>query len=211
MWITYDDSSVDMEHYHVNDVSRPFEHKIKLNLYHKSYRVRIKLLSSKKLIDKIHSGQYVDFTEFPPTKGRVRTPLYNGQLLLVQMEDVASSKKLIPDFPTWAQCFTIFTAVLSAHNPTLLPDLITYLTDTATHAKRFRWSCWTQGLVPRILEALRSHFRQFTVLLWIITTMDMPWKPYEIPINFHGPWNFIIHENLPFHGFFIDTSWHCLW
>jgi len=52
----------------------------------------------KKLIDKIHTGQYVNFTEFPPAKGRVRTPLYDGQLLLVQMEDVASSKKLIPDF-----------------------------------------------------------------------------------------------------------------
>ena len=84
----------------------------------------------------------VDFTEFPPAKGRVRTPLYNGQLLLVQMEDVASSKNLIPDFPTWAQCFAFFTAVLGAHNPTLLPDLMTYLTDTATHAKRFRWPSW---------------------------------------------------------------------
>ena len=46
MIITYDDSSVDMEHYHVNDVSRSSEYKITLNLYHKSYRVRIKLLNS---------------------------------------------------------------------------------------------------------------------------------------------------------------------
>jgi len=96
----------------------------------------------KKLIDKIHSGQYVHFTEFPPAKGRVRTPLYDGQLLLVQMEDVARSKKLIPDFPTWPKCFANFMAVLVAHNPTLLPDLMTYLTDTATHAKRFRWHSW---------------------------------------------------------------------
>ena len=39
-------------------------------------------------------------------------------------------------FPTWAQCFVIFMAVLiGAHNPTLIPDLMTYLTDTATHVQ----------------------------------------------------------------------------
>ena len=97
----------------------------------------------RKVIEKIQTGQYVDFADFSPAKGRIRTPLCSdGQLLLVQVDDVAGAKKLIPDFPTWAQCFAIFTAVLGTYNPALLPDLMAYLSDTATHAKRFKWPSW---------------------------------------------------------------------
>jgi len=32
-------------------------------------------------------GQYVDFAEFPPAKGRIWTPIHDGQLLLVQLDD----------------------------------------------------------------------------------------------------------------------------
>ena len=85
----------------------------------------------------------MDFADFPPAKGRIRTPLCSdGQLLLVQVDNVAGAKKLIPDFPTWAQCFAIFAAVLGTYNPALLLDLMTYLSDTATHAKRFKWPSW---------------------------------------------------------------------
>ena len=117
----------------------------------------------------------MDCTEFLLAKGRVRTPILDGQLLLVQLDDATGANNLIPEFPTWAQCFAIFTAVSGAHNPALITDLMMYLTDTATHAKRFRWPsrviydqnfrqdlahklglCW-QGLRNNLCPMLHEH------------------------------------------------------
>ena len=56
----------------------------------------------KKLVDRILSNGYIDFSEHPPTKGKV-WPLhqsFKGQVILVQAEDLLQSRKLIPDLPT---------------------------------------------------------------------------------------------------------------
>ena len=46
----------------------------------------------KKLVDRILSNEYIDFSELPPAKGKVR-PLHQGlegQVILVQAEDPSS-------------------------------------------------------------------------------------------------------------------------
>ena len=35
--------------------------------------------------------------------------------------------KLIPDFATWAQCFTIYLVVLARHKPQRVSDLLAYI------------------------------------------------------------------------------------
>ena len=57
----------------------------------------------KKLVEKIIAGQYVDFSELPPAKGRTRSlpSQEDGHVLVIRAEDLAGSKKLIPDLATW--------------------------------------------------------------------------------------------------------------
>ena len=55
----------------------------------------------KKVVERIHAGEYIDFSELPPAKGKVR-PLHqglDGQVILVQAQDLLQSKKLIQDLP----------------------------------------------------------------------------------------------------------------
>ena len=68
----------------------------------------------KKVVERIHAGEYIDFSELPPAKGKVR-PLHqglDGQVILVQAQDLLQSKKLIQDLPTWVQCFAVYVAVV---------------------------------------------------------------------------------------------------
>ena len=67
----------------------------------------------KKVVERIHAGEYIDFSELPPAKGKVR-PLHqglDGQVILVQAhdQDLMQSKKLIQDLP---QCFAVYIAVV---------------------------------------------------------------------------------------------------
>ena len=70
----------------------------------------------KKWVEKIQAGEFVDFTELPLANGKVRdTPRsVDGQIVhvVVQAADLVESRKLIPDFATWVQCFSIYVAVV---------------------------------------------------------------------------------------------------
>ena len=98
----------------------------------------------KKVAQKILSGEYVDFTELPPAKGRAKpTSLdWEGQVLLVQSMDLYAAKKLIPDLATWVQCFSIYTAVLCSQTPERLADLLGYAAFIAKCSQKFKWPSW---------------------------------------------------------------------
>jgi len=71
------------------------------------------------MIDKIVAGKYVDFSELPPARGLSRSlpPYLEGQVIVVQAEDLIASRKLIPNFETWAQCFAFMQGWSSLMTP----------------------------------------------------------------------------------------------
>ena len=100
-------------------------------------------LLPRKLVQQIRAGEYVDFAELPPAKGRQLTPTsYTSQLVLVQLHEVERQRKLIPDFLTWSQCFAIYTAVLGRDQPHQIPELMAYQLEIAKCAKKYKWPSW---------------------------------------------------------------------
>ena len=100
-------------------------------------------LLPRKLIQQIKAGEYVDFSELPPAKGRqLAPPNYMSQLVLVQLHEVERQRKLIPDFLTWSQCFAIYTAVLGRDQPHRIPELMAYQLEIAKCAKKYKWPSW---------------------------------------------------------------------
>jgi len=66
-----------------------------------------------KMIDRIVAGKYIDFNDLPPAKGLSKAipPYLEGQVIVVQAEELMTSWKMIPNFKTWLQCFALFAAV----------------------------------------------------------------------------------------------------
>ena len=97
-----------------------------------------------KLAERIWAGEFVDFCELPPAKGRARpvTGSMEGQLILVQAAYLYQTKKLIPDLATWSQCFALFTANIAVKQPKRIPDLPTYMATIAKASQKYRWSSW---------------------------------------------------------------------
>ena len=97
-----------------------------------------------KVIDKIKRGEYIDFNELPPARGLSKSlpPHLEGQLVIVQADDLAVSRKLIPNFETWSQCFAIYAAVRIASDPSKAGDLMAYSHSVASMAKKFPWPSW---------------------------------------------------------------------
>ena len=62
--------------------------------------------------------------------------------MLVQLQDLEDSRRIIPDFPIWSQCFTIFVTALTIQQPERLPHLMAYQYQMAAYAKKFRWPTW---------------------------------------------------------------------
>ena len=86
----------------------------------------------------------MDFNELPPARGLSKSiPSHlEGQVVVVHAADLASSRKLIPDFATWSQCFSLYAAVAMAHEPSRAGDLMAYNNLIATMSKRFPWPSW---------------------------------------------------------------------
>ena len=98
-----------------------------------------------KLLQRIWAGEYIDFAELPPAKSTPRSlPHYlQGHILLVQMQELESnSKKPIPDFTTWAQCFALYTAAILIKQPSRASDLMAYFFMTANNARKYKWPSW---------------------------------------------------------------------
>jgi len=59
----------------------------------------------------------IDFNELPPAKGLSKAvpPYLEGQVIIVQAEELTASWKLIPNFETWSQCFALFAFIFINH------------------------------------------------------------------------------------------------
>ena len=100
-------------------------------------------LLPRKLIQQIKAGEFIDFAELPPAKGRQITPAnYNTQILFVQLQDMGQQRKLIPDYLTWSQCFAIYTAVVGPEQPHRIPEFMAYQLEIAKCAKKYKWPSW---------------------------------------------------------------------
>ncbi len=98
----------------------------------------------KRLVERIGTGECVDFGELPPAKGKSR-PLPQageGQVVVVQATDLMATRKTIPDLVTWLQCFGIFTAVVAAAQPKRVPELMAYQAIIAKASQTYRWPSW---------------------------------------------------------------------
>ena len=98
----------------------------------------------RKLIDKILAGEYVDFAELPPARGKARAvpQALEGRIVVVQAADLLQSRRAIPDLATWMQCYATFTAVIAFKNPARLPDLMAYMIIIAEASQKFAWPSW---------------------------------------------------------------------
>ena len=96
----------------------------------------------KKLVKKIEAGEYIDFTELPPARGKSLSILLavEGQVLVVQAVDLLQSRQVIPDLATWLQCFVIYAAVIASKQLSRLPDLLAYI--IAKASQKFLWPSW---------------------------------------------------------------------
>lgn len=98
----------------------------------------------KKLVDKIEAGEYVDFNELPPAKGKGRLPsqALEGQVLVVQAADLVQSRRIIPDLATWMQCCGLLTAVVTRKKPEKAAELIAYMSLIAKASQKYKWPSW---------------------------------------------------------------------
>ena len=86
----------------------------------------------------------MDFSELPPAKGKGRASSqdWDARILLLQVHQTENPRRLIPDFPTWAQCFALFATVKASHQPSMIAELMAYMVEMAKYAKRFQWPSW---------------------------------------------------------------------
>ena len=98
----------------------------------------------KKCVEKILAGEYIDFAELPPAKGKVKSipNTVEGQIVVVQATDLLETRKLIPDLATWVQCFGIYAAVITSKDPTRMKNMFVYLTLIAKCSQKYRWPSW---------------------------------------------------------------------
>ena len=98
----------------------------------------------KRMVDKIIAGEYVDFFELPPAKGKSKGPpqALEGQVVIIQAAELNSSKKVIPDLATWSQCFNLYAAVLIKHHPGRARSLFAYSSLIARCSAKYKWPSW---------------------------------------------------------------------
>jgi hypothetical protein len=96
------------------------------------------------MVDRIVSGQYVNFSELPPARGRAR-PLPNAEdshIMVIRADDLAGTRKLIPDLATWIQCFAVYMGVVTEHDPGRTKSLLAYLSTIAKASAKYSWPSW---------------------------------------------------------------------
>ena len=101
-------------------------------------------LITKKVMEHIQRGEYVDFAELPPAKGKGKLPAHGleGQVVVVQAADLVRSRRIIPDLATWMQCYAIYVAVKGGHSPDVVPELMAYQAIIAKASRKFKWPSW---------------------------------------------------------------------
>ena len=83
---------------------------------------------SNKLLENVRSGEYIEFSELPPAKGKDRyiQQAVVGQILIIQAADMSLARKVIPDLATWQQCFGLYAAALEPSQPHRILELMAY-------------------------------------------------------------------------------------
>ena len=99
---------------------------------------------SRRLVERIRTNEYVDFTEFPSAKGKGRSMPQptESHVIVLQAADLVQSRKTIPDYATWSQCFALYVAVFAAEHPRMLGDLMGYQSLIARVSKKYKWPSW---------------------------------------------------------------------
>lgn len=118
----------------------------------------------RKWVEKIQAGEYIDFAELPPAKGKIKTlpSSIEGQILVIQAADWAESRKIIPDFATWVQCFSVYMAVVTAKDPDRTKNLLAYLSLIAKCSLKYRWPSWVVYDQNFRQEAAESGLRDWS-------------------------------------------------
>ena len=98
----------------------------------------------KKMVKRIRTAQYIEFTELPPAKGKSRSLAQptEGQIIVLLTADLVQTRKTIADYATWSQCYAHYVAVLAAHQPGRLADLMGYQSIIACMSKKYKWPSW---------------------------------------------------------------------
>ena len=98
----------------------------------------------KKCVEKILAGEFIDFAELPPAKGKVKSIPHamEGQIVVIQAADLMESRKLIPDLATWIQCFSIYAAVIITKEPERARNLLAYMSLIAKCSLKYKWPSW---------------------------------------------------------------------
>ena len=98
----------------------------------------------KRCVKKILAGEFIDFAELPPAKGKVKSIPHamEGQIVVIQAADLAESRKLIPDLATWIQCFSIYAAVIITKEPERAKNLLAYMSLIAKCSLKYKWRSW---------------------------------------------------------------------
>lgn len=98
----------------------------------------------KKVMERIKAGEYVDFMELPPARGKTKPvgQSSEGQIVVLQATDLMPTRKLVPDLSTWLQCFALYTAAVTQDNPERMAELMAYQTAIAKASQRYKWPSW---------------------------------------------------------------------
>ena len=95
---------------------------------------------SQRTLEKIWKGEYIDFNELPPAKGKGRSIIRTeGKIVLIQASELMYNKKLIPDFGVWTQCFAMYMAAVTQKRPDRVPELLAYLSTIAKASTKYKW------------------------------------------------------------------------
>ena len=89
-------------------------------------------------------GQYIDFSELPPAKGRT-CPLPSqeeGHVIVERAEDLSGSRKMIPNLATWLQCFALYMVVVTDKEPDRTSNLLAYMVTIAKASVKYSWPSW---------------------------------------------------------------------
>ena len=94
---------------------------------------------SKKVAARILAGEYIDFAELLPARGKVKSlPAPDGSVIIVQAQDLLQQKRLIPDTAMWIQCFAIYVSVVCSQSPEHLNNMLGYMCHIVRASHRFR-------------------------------------------------------------------------
>ena len=95
-------------------------------------------------VERIRRAQYIEFTELPPAKGKGRSlaqPM-DGQIIVLRAADLVQTRKAIPDYATWNQCYALCSSAGSPSQPGRLVDLMGYQSLIARVSKKYKWPSW---------------------------------------------------------------------